>query len=50
MTIATKQDIQKAFMLFSKYVHDEKYKFMSHPDVFDDICRRIVEELENNND
>ena len=49
MTAATKQDIQKAFMLFSKYVRDEKYKHMNHPDVFEDICRRIVEELENNN-
>lgn len=48
VTKATKQDIQKAFMLFAKYVHDPQYKHMSHPDVFEDICRRIVDELENN--
>ena len=50
MTTATKQDIQKAFMLFAKYAREEQYKYQSHPDVFEDICRRIVKELENNND
>ena len=49
MTAATKQDIQKAFMLFAKYVHEPHYKHMTHPEVFEDICRRIVKELENNN-
>lgn len=49
MTTATKQDIIKAFMLFGKYVNDPKYKGMQHPDVFEDICRRVVKQLENNN-
>ena len=48
MTAATKQDIQKAFMLFAKYVDDPKYVNMLPKDVFGDICHRIVEELENN--
>ena len=49
MTAATKQDIQKAFMLFAKYTNDPKYANMLPKDVFQDICRRIVEELENKN-
>lgn len=49
MTTATKQDIQKAFMLFAKYVSDPKYSGMFPKDVFEDVCRRVVEELENNN-
>ena len=49
VTAATKQDIQKAFMLLGKYVREEQYKYMPAPDVFDDVCRRVVEELENNN-
>lgn len=49
MTAATKQDIVKAFMLFAKYVKDPKYKGMQEVDVWDDIARRIVKELENNN-
>ena len=48
MTSATKQDIQKDFKLFAKYVYDPKYVNMLPKEVFVDICHRIVEELENN--
>lgn len=49
MTAATKQDIIKAFMLFRKYTQDPKYRGMNELAVWDDICRRVVKELENNN-
>lgn len=50
MTTATKQDIVKAFMLMSKYASDPKYAGWMPSDVYEDICRRVVKQLENNND
>ena len=50
MTTATKQDIIKAFMLMNKYLHDPKYIGMKEVDVWDDVTRRVVKQLENNND